>query len=486
MTLEVELKLAIAQSAAMRVMRSAVFGGEIQTRHHASTYYDTPSQTLRSAGVSLRVRREDHALVQTIKVRNGAVAGLFRRNEWTTSLHGEDPAPDERTGVPQILERSGEELQPQFTVSLQREVLDLSLDDGSAVEVAIDTGITAGADRSERFGEIEFELRRGDPAALFELARKVDAIAPVRIGVLTKADRGWRLLAPVTTLVKGDLPHLDSAMSVRAAFEAVASACVAHYRLNEDILLRRHSGGAVHQARIALRRLRAALRAFAPILPGPEPVALDRRLRSLAIALGQVRDLDVMIGRCEAEALREQMTGARSEAWRHLRRRLGAKHTRGLLIDLAEWIECGGWRTDPAALSAREAPLGPFAAEALDRRLRKVRRHGRRLDRMDEEALHRLRKDAKKLRYTAEAFATLFAGKSRAHRREAFLAAMEGLQDDLGALNDLRVAEAWLERQGLADLPEARDWIASMHERRHLKRARKERHELLDIKPFWR
>lgn len=485
MTIEVELKLAVAPSAAARLARGGLFGPGDHTHRHAATYYDTPSQALRAAGISIRVRREDHALVQTIKTGNGVLAGLFRRGEWSTRLEHEEPVPDHRTDVPTILERTGEELLPQFTVTLQRDVHERTLADGSLVEVAIDAGKAEAADRAERFAEVEFELRKGDPAALFDLARQVDAIAPVRIGVLSKSDRGWRLLGPVRDSVKIGLPELDPAMPVHAAFSAIALACLAHYRHNEDILLERHSAEAVHQARIALRRLRAAIRAFGPILPGPATARLDQRLRSLAVALGQVRDLDVMIARTDPDGLRDRMIEARTAAWRHLRRRLGARHTRALLLDLAEWIECGDWHAASATLSTREGPLGPFAARALDLRLRKVRRHGKRLAKMEEEALHRLRKDAKKLRYTAEAFASLFAGKSRTKRRKAFLHVMEDLQDDLGALNDLRVAEAWLERQGLTDLAEARDWIASMHSRRHMKRARAERHALLDIKPFW-
>lgn len=486
MALEVELKLAIAPAAARRVLRSGVFGPGGQSRHHAATYYDTPSAALRAAGISFRIRREDHALAQTVKAGNGLRAGLFRRGEWSKPLDRDEPVPDHRTDVPAILERTGEELLPRFTVTLQRDIRDLALGDGGTVEAAIDAGKVEGADRTEPFAEIEFELRKGGPAALFDLARKVDAVAPVRIGVLSKADRGWRLLGPVEQAVKVDLPRLDQAMPVHAAFTAIASACLAQYRHNEDVLLERHSAEAVHQARIGLRRLRAATRAFGPMLPGPGTARLDQRLRSLAVALGQVRDLDVMIARTDRGGLRERMTEARSAAWRHLRRRLGARHTRALLLDVAEWIECGDWHVAPATLSTREAPLGPFAADALDRRLRKVRRHGKHLGKMEEEALHHLRRDAKKLRYTAEAFGSLFESKSQTKRRKAFLGVMADLQDDLGALNDLRVAEAWLDRQGLSDLAEAREWIAAMHRRRHLKKARAERHALLDLNPFWR
>jgi len=66
-----------------------------------------------------------------------------------------------------------------------------------------------------------------------------------------------------------------------------------------------------------------------------------------------------------------------------------------------------------------------------------------------------VRKEAKKLRYSVEFFASLFTGDKAEHRRAAFRDALEDLQDDLGALNDLAVAPELLARLGMADaLPE--------------------------------
>lgn len=486
MTIEVELKLAITPAAVRRAARAPLFATSGSTHSHAATYYDTPEQALRAAGISMRVRREDHVLVQTVKVGGSAPTGLARRAEWTTALDHPAPVADRRTPVPGLLAESGAELLPQFTVTVRRTAADVAFAQGGTAEIVLDEGRVEANGRVERFAEIEIELRRGEPAALFTLARQFDTIVPVRIGVMTKSDRGWRLLGPLADSVKAEPVALAPAMPVRAAFAAIAASCLAQYRMNEDILLDRHSVSAVHQARIALRRLRAALRAFTPILPGPATAQFDRRLRSLAIALGTARDLDVMIARTAPGDLHERLVEAHAAAWLHLRRRIGARHTRALLLDFAEWLECGAWRTASAMLSTREAPLAPFAARALDRLLRKVRRHGRHLADLNEEALHRLRKDAKKLRYCAEAFAPVFSGKHHDRRRRGFLAALEALQDDLGALNDLRVAREWLALNNLSGHAEASDWLGAIHARHHARHARKARAAILDVEPFWR
>lgn len=481
---EIELKLVMPLRSAAKLARAPCLGGPGTTLQLAATYYDTPSHALREAGISLRVRRENGDLVQTIKSGNGSMAGLFRRGEWNTPLTHAEPVPDERTALRELVAASGEDLAPQFTVSVRRQVYDLPIDDGGVAEVAFDRGVVEAGGRSERFAEVELELRKGKPAALFALARRFDAVAPVRIGVMTKSRRGWHLLDAVETAARADVPPLAPDMPVADAFATIAAACLAHYRANEDILLEQQSDEAVHQARVALRRLRSAIRGFAAVLGDAQSQAIDARLRRLATVLGEVRDLDAMIAQVPAGRLHDTMLEERHVKWRMVRRTLGAKATRALMLDLAEWIECGSWRTLPETASLRAAPVKGFARSALDRLERKVRRHGRHLRRLSEEARHRLRKDAKKLRYNSEFFGTLFDGKRKRHK--ALAKAMAAVQDSLGALNDLRIAREWLLRHHVADLPEAQTWLASIHERRRVRDAAKAVRALEEIEPFWK
>ena len=72
------------------------------------------------------------------------------------------------------------------------------------------------------------------------------------------------------------------------AFAAIARSCLRQYRLNEDILLRQPTSEAIHQARVALRRLRAAFALFKALLGDPESVALNHRLRDLARTRGRL------------------------------------------------------------------------------------------------------------------------------------------------------------------------------------------------------
>jgi CHAD domain-containing protein len=81
----------------------------------------------------------------------------------------------------------------------------------------------------------------------------------------------------------------------------------------------------------------------------------------------------------------------------------------------------------------------PAAAEQLHRRWKKILKRGRRLDELDPERRHRLRIQAKKVRYPAELFDTVVPSKRSRRRREVFVARIEQLQDSLGDLNDVAV-----------------------------------------------
>jgi CHAD domain-containing protein len=118
------------------------------------------------------------------------------------------------------------------------------------------------------------------------------------------------------------------------------------------------------------------------------------------------------------------------------------------VLRLEAWVEGEGWRR--AARDAYDMPARGHARDTLRRLQRKLLRDGRAIGDLEAEALHRLRLRAKKLRYAAEFFRDLFP---RSGAR-GYLAALAGVQDQLGALNDsvtLRALLARLGRRRVAD-----------------------------------
>jgi CHAD domain-containing protein len=131
--------------------------------------------------------------------------------------------------------------------------------------------------------------------------------------------------------------------------------------------------------------------------------------------------------------------------------------------------------------------LRDFAASVLSRFRRKVRKGGRGLARQNDAARHQLRKDAKKLRYAAEFFASLFDDRRQKRRYGRFLETLEKLQDRLGLLNDTVSAPRLLARLGLDKDPEALSLLTTAQDKKSLVEAAADAHDAFaDAKPFWR
>lgn len=195
----------------------------------------------------------------------------------------------------------------------------------------------------------------------------------------------------------------------------------------------------VHQMRVATRRLRSALAVFRRAVPSPDLTALAAPTKDLATRLGAARDWDVFLGGTGAaiarafaddprlRALLRAAHRARTAAYTALFAELAAPGFRTLTLALAA-APLRPWDDTPAL----HEPTGPFAAESLARRLRHVRHAGRGIADLPVAGLHELRKDCKRLRYTAEMFAPLFPE----HAVRRFTRRLAALQEELGLLND--------------------------------------------------
>jgi len=489
---EIELKLDVTPAAADAIAASGLLDGAPAPVAQHATYFDTADHDLFEAGLSLRIRRTGETRIQTVKAGGGAAAGLFARGEWERPVAGDTPVLDDATPVPALLgQAAGDDaprlaLAPIFAVAVERRIWTVHEGDAT-IEIALDRGAAIVGDpdtpaRTAPIVEIELELKAGSPAALFAFARRLDAVAPVRPGVLAKSERGYRLLDPARTAFKAEPVALDTAMNAADAFAHIVHACLRQFRLNEALLAAGRQADTLHQARVALRRLRSAFAIFRPIARGAEADRLRAELRWLAGALGEARNLDVLLDRASPGPVRDRITTARAAAYDRVIEALAAPRARALMLDLLEWTATGDWRTLAETTGDRHRPARAFATAALARFRRKVKKDGHDLTHADDETRHEVRKDAKKLRYAAEFFRALFDGKPERRRYKAFIAALETLQDQLGTLNDLATAPAMLTALGLAA-----DAVPAAAEKKALVAAADDAvGVLVDAKRFWR
>ncbi|MEL7027657.1 MAG: CHAD domain-containing protein [Pseudomonadota bacterium] len=459
--IEIELKLHADPDVLSRLRRSRVIKrltqGAPDTSQLLTTYYDTPDFALRRAGVSLRVRREEGRLTQTVKRSAGPASGKLKRFEFETELDDKTPwpapAPD-----PEAQRLIGEavisgRLKPVFRTDVRRITRQIVTEAGDEVELAVDAGEFRCGETDRPLGpiaEIELELVKGDPASLYRIAEPLAEAYRVRLGVEAKADRGYRLLegrAPAA--VKAKRPKLSPDMAAEDAFAAFLESASAQLLANVDVVLDASAPEGVHQMRVALRRLRAAGALYRGAVDMKQMRPVYAEARRLARVLGRARDLDVFtvetlepMRAAKAdepmlEELASRAAAARRKAWREAREAVGGREFTQFALSLSRTIDERGWRSQRAKKSkALNAPAPAFAKRALGKRWRLAMARGADLDALSLPQRHELRIELKKLRYASDFFASLFPKEPTA----LFRRRLSGLQDDLGAINDARVA----------------------------------------------
>ena len=266
---EIELKFELAPRAHAAFRRlPALAGTRPRTTQLQATYFDTPDFELRGREMALRLRRVGRRWIQTLKAGRSGAGGLHAREEWEVDRPGPTLDLAVLAGTP--LDSHGDlagRLAEVFTVAMRRTTWEIEVSPGNHVEVALDSGEVRRGERTEPVSEVEIESLSGDPLAVFELAERLLEPAGMRASSVTKAQRGYRLArgeAPAPE--KAQPAALDAAMSTGEAARAVARAALEQLQANEPGLLLAEDPEFLHQFRVALRRLRSALRVFRPVL----------------------------------------------------------------------------------------------------------------------------------------------------------------------------------------------------------------------------
>ncbi|MCV9966757.1 inorganic triphosphatase [Pararhizobium sp. BT-229] len=481
---ETELKLELSQAAATSLLTKNPFDSSPTVLQQKSIYFDTAGWDLSKRGLSLRIRQLGNERIQTVKAGDGVAAGSFTRDEWERPVADDTPVLDDPQ-IRDLLGETGRRLAPVFEIHVKRHRWNVT--EGEAtIEVAVDVGKVVAADREAPLCEIELEQKAGAPAALFALARKVDMIAPAHLGVLSKAERGYRLLGAAPCAVKATTIPLTPDMSAATVFAHIVAACLRQFRLNEMALSWSRNADALHQARVSLRRLRSLFSICRSLFDDSRFDHMRGELRWLASDLGNARNIDVMMGRVSNDDLSGRLQQARDDAYGAAEASLSSVRARSLMIDLVEWISIKDWRSDEKGEALRLQPSTDFPAGVLDKLWTKVAKGGRNLTDLDDEARHELRIVAKKLRYAAEFFGPLYKSTREAKRSKRFLVALEGLQDYLGNLNDLATAPAMLSQLELSEVTGAEDLFSASDKEKLLRDAGGAHDTFVDTRRFWR
>ena len=470
--IEVELKLAVPRAALPLLRRRLAKLGPARRERLETTYFDTADGLLARQGIALRLRRAGARWLQTVK-SGGSVGAFSARGEWETVAPGGrlQLARLVDSPLPALLAQHGDPvLQPVFTTAFMRSARVVSV--GRArVEVALDEGEVRAGGRSMPLLELELELKAGTPRALFELAERLAAPAGgVALALLpfaeSKAARGQRLAldgrpVPVKANAKAFAAALSPADRAADALRHVMGRGIELVLANTQGLSAHPAVSDatdadaddaadveyVHQARVALRRMRSALRLWRR--HGACPAALGEELKWIAAELGHARDADVLVTetlplltkqasgtllaahRKALAQLTAQAAQARRAADAALRSALASERFAALARAVLAFSAL------PPAKGAERGPrLRKRAARQLGRAHERLFEAARFFAALSPERRHAVRILAKRLRYALDLFAVALPGPAT----EAYSDTLADLQEHLGHLNDAHVA----------------------------------------------
>lgn len=490
MSAEVELKLSISPNFVtenfkiedLSVLKKAESKGQEQL---LSIYYDTPDLALKAAQIALRTRRTPQGWVQTIKYGGHVIAGLHTRQEIEFPIVDESPRLTGLDALPHLTPENQKTLSylttilaqktviPVFTTEFTRTLYNIRTESGDLIEFAFDQGqiyttnptdpLSKNTGSSvEIISEIELELKQGKARTLYTLGLELLMCLPVRLGLLSKAARGYDLYHPIPLHpVKAKMPLLDPHENTEQAFIKMVRACLMHMQANEIGFVRHYQSDPefLHQIRVALRRLRSIFNLFKNLLPKTIMRTITPELGWLNHKFGPARDWDVLNYETlptlfatvhdhpELPALTQVLKTVHEEKLTAAHEAILSSHYSQLLLELNSWLDQCPWRLHADAL-VWDHPILEYAHHLLEKRHKVVVKRPKNLLKLDDTGRHELRIDCKKLRYSTEFFSSLYtqdhAKAATAQTFKTYLNALMALQDCLGHLNDSITAQETL------------------------------------------
>jgi CHAD domain-containing protein len=434
---------------------SGVLDGVTVTRPEAvrleTVYYDTADLRLARWGVSLRHRVGEG---WTLKLPPTRVAGdaqnqtLLERDELTFQGGAKKP-PAAAIAIVRAYVRNAELIPVARLSTVRRRVRLLDGAGGRLAEVVDDeVSVRDGRRVAARFREIEVEVTGDEQDADGIVAPLVARLRGAGAGAPDPTPKHIRALGPRALEppeVSPAVVHADS--PAREVIRSVIAQSVAALLYHDPLVRTSGDPEAVHQARVATRKLRSHLRTFGPLLDPEWTDPLRSELGWLAMGLGAVRDQEVLLERLRERAKSLPANDLRSAVGvlhllevdiEALRKKLMADLDSTRYVDLLERLVAAAHA--PATLPEADQPAGsalPLLATGPWRRLRSAVKNLP--DPPADAELHRIRILAKRARYAAEAVAPV-AGPSAA----AFARAAAKLQTILGEHQDSVTAQAWL------------------------------------------
>jgi CHAD domain-containing protein len=246
--------------------------------------------------------------------------------------------------------------------------------------------------------------------------------------------------------------QLDSAMRSDQAAKVVLRFLLDVMRINEAIFEKDLDTEVLHDFRVAVRRTRSALAQIKNVFPSRTTARFKKNFAYVGKLSNVLRDLDVYllnqdaykamlpaVLRDDIDPLFRHLRKKRAQAFQQVVRGLRSKKYSNIMMDWEAFLN----KPPPSSATATNAelPVIDMARQRIYKRYRGIVKMGSRiLAKPEDEMLHVLRIECKKLRYLLEFFAGLFPRK----KVKTLIEQLKNLQDNLGDFNDLCIQQEYL------------------------------------------
>lgn len=430
-----ELELTLGPDDCARLPRlpllSPMRSGRTRSRRVRIVWHDSPDRSIASQGLALAEQRPVWRLERLDGQLPGEPPGEVATGRNAAAL--DHPLPDPLVPLAAFEGRSRHQ-----TLATGQGSVNMTLVNGAVRTIA----------GEHRTGRLRLE---GQAQAVQALANQLADALSIKVAATSLAADALATATGVAPAEREGPPELPPGLSVAEAFAHVVghlSGVILHFAPAA-------AGGEigpepVHQMRVAVRRLRSAIKVFGRALRCQSVEAVDAGLKALAAKLAPTRDWDVFVTETavavteafpDEKRLQRLISAAerrRRACHDQLRAFLTGSDFRRLEIALACLAGSHEWHAELSEAEQAEllVPLDAFAARVLHRRLKRLVQVDDDIVGLDAATLHTIRLRAKRLRYAAEIFALLYPAKPASR----YLRRLSRLQDRLGKLNDSAVA----------------------------------------------
>jgi inorganic triphosphatase YgiF len=502
---EVEVKFTTDAAGLAAALASPLLRSDNGTpaKKLTSIYYDTPDWDLQKRKMALRVRRSGRGgPVMTLKWPLQSAGDVFSRGEIELRAAKMEPdlalfEPDVAEGLRQIIGDAPLEAKYETRVSRVTRMLTRG---ATRIEAAFDDGIIRSGERELPLREVELELKSGPAQDLYDHAALLAEELPLRLDIVSKAERATHFSTGTQSRpVKAKPANLPADVNLDEATARIILGAIDHYLANWASLRTNDDPESIHQMRVALRRLRAALGMLKRVIPCPEFETFRQEAKDLATALGPARDSDALreliedgpMGHFGAakdfSPLLAALEDRRQICYAESRALLESPRPSVFVLRLSAFVARRGWRNAVSGLelSTLTEPVMVFAAQALDQLYRRVLKRGKKLMTLPDEQRHQVRIALKNLRYGAEFFSPCFAD---LRDSAPFVRAAANLQGMLGAHNDAASADHFLSLPHDAAAARAAGIVSGWYARNAIiadEGLAKEWKRFKSLRPFW-